>query len=110
LGTARRTVCFKGSVEMMPAGASAARRARRPATPPRRKALSASRGEPGKGSQGALGRKMAPAERSASATGRPELSTSPSKTSPAECATMNQGGTPPAIREPIMAPAEVPRM
>ena len=77
---------------------------------PPRSARQASRGEPGMGSQGPPGRKTAPAARWASATGRPELSTSPSKTSPAEWATMNQGGTPAAISEPIMAPAEVPRM
>jgi hypothetical protein len=32
----------------------------------------------------------------------------PSKTSPREWATMNHGGTPEALRAPIIEPAEVP--
>jgi hypothetical protein len=53
-------------------------------------------------------RKFAPAERSASAAGRPSGPTRPSKTSPREWATMNHGGMPAATSEPIMEPAEVP--
>ena len=45
-------------------------------------------------------RKLAPAERSASAAGRPSGPTRPSKTSPRECATMNHGGTPHASSAP----------
>src|SRR5215210_6209448 len=55
-------------------------------------------------------RKTAPPERSASAAGRPSGPVSPSKVSPAEWATMNQGGTPAAVKAPIIEPAEVPTM
>ena len=53
-------------------------------------------------------RKTAPAARSASAAGRPSGPVSPSNDSPREWATMNQGGTPAASSDPIIAPAEVP--
>ena len=73
--------------------------------------FSASFQEPGPIGGGAFSRwKTAPAERSASAAGRPFESSRPSKVSPPECATMNQGGTPEAQREPIIEPAEVPTM
>src|SRR3954447_14574490 len=55
-------------------------------------------------------RDVAPALRSASAAGRPYASLSPSKFSPAEWATMNQGGTPQATSDPIIDPALVPTM
>src|SRR2546421_1770796 len=55
-------------------------------------------------------RNVAPAARSAVLAGRPALSTTPSKLRPAECATMNQGGTPDASSAPIIDPAEVPTM
>jgi hypothetical protein len=48
------------------------------------------------------------AARSASAAGRPSGPVSPSKTSPREWATMNQGGTPEAMSAPIIEPADVP--
>src|SRR4051812_38900982 len=53
-------------------------------------------------------RKLAPASRSASEAGVPLAASTPSKDSPAEWATMNQGGTPAAVSAPIIAPAEVP--
>src|SRR5262249_28105342 len=62
------------------------------------------------GGSARAGLNTAPPLRSASAAGRPSASTSPSKTSPAECATMNHGGTPEAHSDPIIAPAEVPTM
>src|SRR5215210_2304011 len=54
--------------------------------------------------------KEAPAARSASAAGRPSGPVSPSKTSPREWATMNQGGMPAAVSAPIIEPADVPTM
>src|SRR4051812_11155192 len=53
-------------------------------------------------------RKVAPAALSAVAAGRPSAPVRPSKLSPFECATKNQGGTPEASSAPIMLPAEVP--
>ena len=50
----------------------------------------------------------APAERLASRCGLPSASTRPSKVSPAEWATMNQGGTPEARSAAIIEPADVP--
>src|SRR3954471_18748746 len=52
--------------------------------------------------------KVAPAERSAVAAGRPSAPVSPSNDSPCECGTMNHGGTPEASRAPIIEPALVP--
>jgi hypothetical protein len=98
-------ISLSGSVEISPSGPSPASRAAK--VRPLRASVSEAgprRGIP------AASRNTAPAERSAVATGRPWLSTSPSKTSPAECATMNQAGTPQAVNVPIMAPAEVPTM
>lgn len=71
----------------------------------------ASRHEPGP-SDGSprCRRKTAPPERSASEARRPSGPSTPSKVSPAEWATMNQGGTPAATRAPIIDPAEVPTM
>src|SRR3954449_2569630 len=54
--------------------------------------------------------KVAPAERSAVAAGRPSAPVSPSYDSPCECATMNHGGTPDASSAPIIEPALVPTM
>src|SRR5690242_13330785 len=51
---------------------------------------------------------VAPAARSAVAAGRPSAPVRPSKLSPFEWATMNQGGTPDASSAPIMLPALVP--
>ena len=53
-------------------------------------------------------RYTAPAERLASACGRPPASWRPSNVSPAEWATMNHGGTPAASSAPIIEPALVP--
>jgi hypothetical protein len=53
-------------------------------------------------------RNTAPAERSASDAGWPWASTTSSKLSPIEWATMNQGGIPLAHRAPIIEPADVP--
>ena len=70
---------------------------------------SASRQEPGPiGGRARSSSNRAPPARSASAAGRPSASTTPSKTSPREWATMNQGGTPEAHSAPIIEPAEVP--
>ena len=76
-----------------------------------RSAVNAIRSEPGPihGSP-RWTRNTAPAERSASAAGRPSGPVSPSKTSPREWATMNQGGTPEATSAPIIEPADVPTM
>jgi hypothetical protein len=72
-------------------------------------ALKAMRSEPGPiAGRPRWKRKLAPAERSASAAGRPSAPTSPSNTSPREWATMNHGGMPPATSAPIIEPAEVP--
>ena len=74
-------------------------------------AVNAIRSEPGPSSGSPRwSRKDAPAERSASAAGRPSGPASPSNTSPREWATMNQGGTPAATSAPIIEPADVPTM
>ena len=62
------------------------------------------------GALGGVARYTAPAERLASRCGRPPASCSPSNVSPAECATMNHGGTPAASSAPIIEPALVPTM
>ena len=60
-----------------------------------RSAVSAMRSEPGpSGGRPRCRRKTAPAARSASAAGLPSAASTPAKDSPAEWATMNQGGTP----------------
>src|SRR6185437_4703915 len=70
---------------------------------------SASRIDPGPiGGSDRSSLNTAPPERSASADGRPSASVTPSKVSPAEWATMNQGGTPDAQSAPIIDPADVP--
>ena len=72
---------------------------------------SASAQEPGPiGGGQASSWKTAPPERSASAAGRPDASVIDSNVSPAECATMNHGGTPPASSAASIEPADVPTM
>ena len=71
----------------------------------------ASRHEPGpKVSPPRSSRYVAPAERSSHARGSPLPSVKPSKSSPAEWATMNHGGVPHASSAPIIDPADVPTM
>ena len=73
--------------------------------------LAASRHDPGvSGSAPRSSLNTAPPARSALPAGRPVASVTPSKRSPWENATMNQGGTPAAQSAPIIEPAEVPTM
>src|SRR5258708_36241027 len=110
-GTTRRTKSFIDSFEITPTGSHAAITAAgvyiaglRIAATPRRHEPGPSDGSP------RCSLKTAPPERDAAEAGLPSASVSPSKDSPAEWATMNQGGTPAPTTVPITAPAEVPTM
>src|SRR3954447_15469739 len=99
------------SVEITPTGSHAPNAAAgvymrgwRSAATPRRNEPGPSEGRP----PGSLN--TAPPDREAVDAGLPSAPFSPSNDSPAECATMNQAGTPDATSAPMTEPAEVPTM